>query len=321
MKKYILSLLILIPFTGVTQSLSEYRKEIHLHYSKADYHKGIDLCDQGLKTFDISEDLYYLKAYGLFYEKDYNPHEFWSDTAHYNQVHGLLSKTIEVDSAYRDAWLLRAYLNYRNTYFELAIIDYEYTLSLARDKKLKSQLYAEISGCYIYLNDTTAALQTAQQMIDLDPDNLINIAAVSTMYLKFGLYKESEILLLKALHNAPNSIYLLGNLGYTYLCSGKYEKGIEYYSKAIEIDKKYFYGYSNRGYCYVMIGEYKKGLKDINKSLKLNPGNPFAFKYRAIYYFKTGETEKGCADLQTALEHGYAAWDDEVDQLMEEHCK
>ena len=323
MIRFLVVLIIILSFSLNARSqekfYDDYMIEIESLYQKGRTKEAIKVCDEAIAKYGIDADLAYLRGFGE--SKDIkNDYQFYDDTLLYNNICYWLDTAIILDSTKYYALELRGGVNYNFNFFE-SLEDYTRTLWNASNKRERITAWGHIAAAKTMVKDTVGALEAGQKVIELDPDNTDAYVRLSSMYIEFGDYHSAETILIQALRNDPENELVLCNLGYICLRMEHYKRAIEYYDQAEELNDKNVLVYSNRGYCNVMLGNYKKGLKDINKSIKLNPTNPYAYKYRAVYYIKTGDPGKACQDLNLAIEYGYQVYDNEVDLLIEEHCK
>ncbi|MBS1638124.1 MAG: tetratricopeptide repeat protein [Bacteroidetes bacterium] len=106
------------------------------------------------------------------------------------------------------------------------------------------------------------------------------------------------------------------------LAEKDYKGAIEYFNKAIELNPKFAYSYSNRGYSKLKLGDIKGAYQDIRKSIELDNTNSYAYKNLALVCLEDGKKSDACKYLLKAKAMGYEErYDDEVEKLLQEHCK
>jgi tetratricopeptide (TPR) repeat protein len=101
-----------------------------------------------------------------------------------------------------------------------------------------------------------------------------------------------------------------------------YQGALKYFDESIKLNPEFAYAYNNRGFAKIQLGDLKGARKDIEKSISMDPQNPYAFRTMALLLIAEKKENKVCEQLKKALDLGYAdEYDDEVDNLIKEHCK
>ncbi|PLX05410.1 MAG: hypothetical protein C0594_07445 [Marinilabiliales bacterium] len=124
----------------------------------------------------------------------------------------------------------------------------------------------------------------------------------------------------KAIKTQANS-YLYSNLGLLKLKMNREKAALKDFDYALRLDDENPYAYSNRALLYIKQGRFDLASKDIETSMLLDSSNPFVYKHKGLMMLKVNNTESACECFHKAIELGYRKYDDEVDQLLKEHCK
>ncbi|MFH1306998.1 MAG: tetratricopeptide repeat protein, partial [Candidatus Micrarchaeota archaeon] len=191
----------------------------------------------------------------------------------YPEKEKFLTKAIELDSSYFDAYLTRPGFRYG----ESSIRDYTLAIANAPDQESKAMAYAKRGSIYIGLEEYDKAISDLEEV------------------LKLG----SEIK------------WIYAELGYAWLKAGNKKKAIENYTKSIELYPDNFvfgraYPLLDRGKIYFDLGQWEKAISDFSRFAKFdNETYSFriddAYKYRAKAYLKLGKFELALEDCESLV--------------------
>jgi tetratricopeptide (TPR) repeat protein len=203
-----------------------------------------------------------------------------------------------------------------------ALLDYTKAFELAKSNELKAHALSNSGGVRFKMRQFEAAYNDFIRALTLDSSNidaLNNLASVCD-YVDRG--DETIGYLEQILEIDSNYVPALVNLGFKYQSTGHHQQAIDYFNRAIAIDSTEALAFSNRSYSKLQLGDSIGAMSDINRSLSLFAVNAYAYKVRALIYISTGYTDLACDDLATAMKYGYRErFGDEVDELIEKHCK
>ncbi len=138
-----------------------------------------------------------------------------------------------------------------------------YNLALTFNPNAKVETYGNIMYCQKMNNDTTAAIQTLNKIIETYPndENIVDYTTeLINFYIQLNQFDKALTYLTQAIEKEPNNSNFLFNIGYLYETSGETEKAIESYTKAISINPKDEGSNLNLGLIY--IGQAKKVLEE-----------------------------------------------------------
>jgi tetratricopeptide (TPR) repeat protein len=145
------------------------------------------------------------------------------------------------------------------------------------------------------LNDPAKAEPVVQQMIQMDPNDPTNYAALSKIYEENGRYEDAEAALLKARDAKPNDPAVYQQIAGFYNRQGDFGKTMENMNKAAELDGNNPQGFYTLATYYeekvrkdfrvtpAQKKEYiMKGIEACDRALKLNPDYSDALAYKNI---------------------------------------
>jgi len=101
-----------------------------------------------------------------------------------------------------------------------------------------------------------------------------------------------------------------------------YQGSLPLFDQAIKLNPQFAYAYNNRGYAKLQMNDLKGAREDITKSMSIDSENPYVYKTYAQLLLAEKKDKQACEKLKKALELGYTdKYDDEVNELLKEHCK
>ncbi len=186
----------------------------------------------------------------------------------YSEKIELLTKAIEMNSEYGDAFHLRGDTYFFSHEIDIAISDLLIALLLLPEKKKE----------------------------------LLN--KLGFLYSKLGEFEKSTYYLDLALDSFPNSVFIIDNLAGSYFDSGEYLHALDLWNKALVL-KRSSHLLANRGIAYLQIKEYGKVLEDINLALELEPDFGRAYFLRSKCLAFLGKYDESINDLYKAQDEGY----------------
>jgi tetratricopeptide (TPR) repeat protein len=145
------------------------------------------------------------------------------------------------------------------------------------------------------LNDPSKAEPVVQKMIQVNPSDPENYAALSKIYEEAGRYEEAEAALLKARDAKPNDPLVYQHLAGFYNRQGSFDKTMEHFHKAAELEPSNPLGFYNVATYYedkvrrdprLSPAEKKeyilKGIEATDRAIKLNENYAEALVYKNI---------------------------------------
>ena len=128
-----------------------------------------------------------------------------------------------------------------------------------------------ISERHILLNNNTAALESLNKAIQLDPDNSNAFQLLGSLFSRQNSEKCIEVYQ-KCLSINPKAYLAHNGLGNFYLKINKFEQAVIHYTKAIEIDSKRSAKiYKNRAYLQEKLGKNDAAIQDLKLYIKYAP--------------------------------------------------
>jgi tetratricopeptide (TPR) repeat protein len=244
------------------------------------------------------------------------------EQGNYQEAYNQFSKTISI---YPDSGVLynnRGNLLIRVREFQAAFDDYTTELRLARNDEERKSAFLNIAAVQLSVRDFEHAaenLEKAYEIDSLDVGTLINLA---NAYSDLGKKRNAIKYLERAIQLDSSFLPSVGNLGFIHLELEEYSKALSYFDMVLSKDKDDPFTLNNRGYVKYKLGDNKGALEDINLSIKLDATNSYAYRNRALVYLQLKKINKVCEDLQLALEKDFTImYGDEVNQLIDQHCK
>jgi protein O-mannosyl-transferase len=208
------------------------------------------------------------------------------------------NKAIELDSTYVDAYNNRALLYSKDGKNDLAIADYTKAIALNPSFAL---FYYNRGLCYNTLNLYENALDDFTMSIQLNPQNAYYYNTRGICNVNLQRYNEAIADLNKAIAYDPSSAIYYYNRGLCYKALNEYEKALNDFTKGIQLNPKNidFY-YDVIGVCNVSLQNYNEAIADFSKAIGLNPSVGGYWFNRSVAENKIGQSENAKADALKA---------------------
>ena len=243
-----------------------------------------------------------------------------------------LTKAIEIDPKYADAYQVRGVAFRRNGDFPRAIADQSKAIEI-------NPGFAVAYGArgYAYQQRATAiARADYDKAIELDPaivlayfdraflhalngdtnravDDLKRAfefggTAFDDAFETLGPNQRNQVVALftRAIERGANDAVVFNGRGFVYASTDDQERAIADYSKAIEIDPMYVDAYVSRGKAYGSKSfDDPRALADYNKAIELDPRNAYAYLARGMHYAEDqlpNRPDLAIADYNKAIE-------------------
>lgn len=232
-----------------------------------------------------------------------------TDTRLLDQAIADLSKAIEINPSYAEAYTERATAYQRKADYSRAIADATKAIELNPSVSLAYRVRGSV---YLQQRDYARALADYSKAIELNPNSTSGYVGRAFTYaekgdtgpaiddiekaFKLGLgYRLEELtqhdldrihpLTTKAIErNGQDAIAYFGR-GRAYAMNDEWERAIADYSSAIERDPTLVAAYIYRGKAYQELSyDDPRALADLNKAIELDPKNPHAYLARGLFY-------------------------------------
>jgi tetratricopeptide (TPR) repeat protein len=118
---------------------------------------------------------------------------------------------------------------------------------------------------------------------------------------KLGKYKESELVIEKALELAPEMAEAITQLGNIFRNEKNYDEAIAHYTEAIRLKPDYAAAFNNRGVSYARKGDSLQAIADYTEAIRLRPDYETAYYNRGNEYKELGQLEQALADREEAI--------------------
>jgi tetratricopeptide (TPR) repeat protein len=208
------------------------------------------------------------------------------------------SKAIEINPAFALAYNSRGYTNQQQKDYDRALADYNKAIEL---DPAYAVTYFNRAFVHVLKDDTNRAITDLKQAIVLGGRDFDYVFDT----LKPTEHSEVVALFTKAIeHNAKDAIAYYDR-GLAYAAVDKRERAIEDYSKAIEIDPMYVDALIARGKAYSSESfDDARAMADYNKVIELDPKSARAYLARGSFYIEQipDQADRAMADYNRAIE-------------------
>ncbi|UCF64243.1 MAG: protein kinase [bacterium] len=205
----------------------------------------------------------------------------------------MLQKSLNLDDNYAPT---HAELGYRQQSFGTFALqgseayksaEASYVKALSINDQLLSAL-GGLANLYTDIGKTEKALEYAQRMITINPNNSLAHFSLSYLLRYAGLLEESQKAAERAFSLEPENPKFR-SLGYTYFYRGIYEQAM----KIFEIDKGSVMALAWRGFAYFCMGDGTKAVEYFDQVIPLEPEGHFGLHFGAIRAAHLGEKKQG----------------------------
>lgn len=219
--------------------------------------------------------------------------------------------------------MLRANQYYYTGYFDLAIVDNKQALKyVEKDDSLKVEILSNLASAKLSKRDFEGAITDFGSALKIHPKNLGALNNMAAAYNGLGKKEAAIDAYKEALSIDPLFSAALTSLGFLYSESGEYTEALKYIDQSIALEPKEPLNYNNRGFVKYKMGELEAAEKDIDYSLSLYPQNAYAYRNKALIAIEKKNIDQACEMMTQAINYGFTVmYGDEVQALMEEHCK
>jgi predicted Zn-dependent protease len=155
-------------------------------------------------------------------------------------------------------YLLKQELPKAKFYFDLAL------KTSGKDTRTQAVINNNLGLYFNLLGKESQAVQAFLESSKLQPSFLTPKYNLSTLYLRFGLYKKASKLLDQLYKKAPKDIDFLANMGHLNLMTGKYKQSIWFYNKIPSEFAKRDSIATNYAMALLMQGDHKKAKQIID---------------------------------------------------------
>ena len=227
-----------------------------------------------------------------------NDNRSLSSQAYNSQVQDL-SKTLELDPSFTDAYCSRgaAYLGQGD--FGLAIRDLDRAIGL--DPNFVNAYYTR-GTAHLGKGDVDLAIRDYSKAIELNP-NFSN--AFCNRGIAYGGKGDFGLAIRdfdRAIELDPNFASAFCNRGIAHRGKGDIDLAIQDYGKAIELNPDFSNAYYNRGVTYDGKDDVDLAIQDYGKVIELNPNLAGAYCSRGTAYIGKGDADLAIQDYGKAIE-------------------
>lgn len=128
------------------------------------------------------------------------------------------------------------------------------------------------------------ALEAAQRMVELEPNNHEAIYNLGAMYLKQEQYTEAAEAFTRAIEINPSFEFAYANLGYCYSQLKNYKEAIATFQRLTEIAPDNDQGWFNLGINYMQLKRWSSAVEPLQKTIELKPSNGYAYYNLGIVF-------------------------------------
>lgn len=215
----------------------------------------------------------------------------------------------------------RSFANEQAGNYEQALIDIKKGEEINPSSHL---VYRQKGSALARLNRHEEAIVAYNKAILLNPSEVASLMNRGLSKAELKKYDSAQIDMNKAAEmDTSIKCIAYNNIAFfVKFAQEDYEGAIDYFDKAIALMPDKGYAYNNRGYALYKLKKYKEALKDIRRSLDRDPKNSYAYRNLALVYIDQGKTTDACEALKKAKALYFTRdYGDEVDRLVEQHCK
>jgi tetratricopeptide (TPR) repeat protein len=185
----------------------------------------------------------------------------------YDESISSLTKAIQLDPKYKEAYVSRAFAYSMVGNLQQAIADCNTAIE---ENPRYAHAYANRALAYYQLGNWQKSFEDSNKAIDANPEDSMAYESRCVVYFHYK----------------------------------KYQQAISDCSKAIELDPKNMLAYDNRAASYGMLGKYQELIEDENKVIDLNPKNSNALANRGSAYHFLGNEIQAIKDWKAAAKLG-----------------
>jgi tetratricopeptide (TPR) repeat protein len=144
--------------------------------------------------------------------------------------------------------------------------------------------YRSILAMYDKANNVAKAIEAAQKVVDLNPNDEQSHYNLGFMYQKMQKYNEAISNYRKALGVKPTYDIAWFQIGYCYYMMKNYPEAAAAFQKNVEIVPDHFYGYMYIGMSYMQVKQFVKALDPMKKASDLKPEDGTAMFNLGVIY-------------------------------------
>jgi tetratricopeptide (TPR) repeat protein len=210
-----------------------------------------------------------------------------------------LSRTIEIDPNYRDAYFNRARAYRGLGEFKLAIADYSKAIEL----EPSAAAYNNRGNAYRYLGDFKQAIADFNTAIEIRPDYALAYSNRGDAHLGAGEIEQAFADYERAIELEPDNADHHFWRGGAYYSQGEYELAAADYSRAVDLEPDHTIAHNNLAWtlAYDLDTDYETALEHAQRAVEL--GSTGANQDTlALVYFKLEQYDKALEHYNAALE-------------------
>ena len=170
----------------------------------------------------------------------------------------------------------------------------------ANDKDMDEAIYFRIAHCYYDMGNLQQALNSINQALNMEADDLDDIAFKAEILNEMGDHQEAVIQMDKVLENVPDYATGYYQRGCFKKAAGDTVAAIEDLSMAIVLDPKTSWYYYTRGDLYLKQGQQELAEPDFRKVIELEP-TPEDYQCIPYAYLGLGDNEKAIAVVDSTI--------------------
>jgi tetratricopeptide (TPR) repeat protein len=163
------------------------------------------------------------------------------------------------------------------------------TLATINPGEAKSY-YGQAIRMYDAAGQYAKAVGPARKIVDLEPNNELNIYNLALMYFKLEDYDQAIAAFKQVLALKPDLANAWFQIGASYYQQKKYKEAAEAYKTFTEMSPDEPNGWLSMGVCYMFLKAWESALPAMKKAVDLKPDNPNALYNLAIVYLNLHDT-------------------------------
>lgn len=244
------------------------------------------------------------------------------ELGNYEQAIESLSKVIEMNSYYSDAYNYQGMAYFHLKKYQEAIEKYTLAIHVAGIAKVVPQdtYYLNRAQAYVAIREYMKSVDDYTEYLKINPNNVFVHIERGSSYNFLEQYDEALSDYLQALKLEPDLILAHLACGMVYYNMGRYEESIDAFSQVLRSDSIFMiYAYGGRGMAYMFLHKYEMAVNDFTQGLRLNPMEAKTYKNRGIAYLNWGKYREAVNDFNESMR--LDTNDSETYQLWEEANK
>ena len=144
--------------------------------------------------------------------------------------------------------------------------------------------YSQAVRMYDTAGEFEKAVGPARKIVDLEPENEMNLYNLGLMYFKLQKYDEAVEAFRRCLEVRPDYDYAWFQIGSSYIQKKAFKEAAEAYRKFVDLSPDEPSGWLSLGVSYMQLKNFEAALEPMRRAVELKPDNAVAVYNLAIVY-------------------------------------